>query len=353
MIPQELFARFLKNECTIEEKEQAMKYLQENPGEWDNYLPQEEFMQIDSHGQTGNDLRDRLFHNVKATAFQGKVSRLYIRRAVAAAAVIVILISGYWFISTSTGNSRTETPVARVEPAANKAHWAHMNTTNMPEQLVLPDSSVILLAASSTVSYDGIFGGDDQRAIHLSGEARFDVKKDPRRPFTVYSGNISTTALGTSFNVKAYEEANIITVHLITGKVVVKAADTAARKLKEDMFLKPGETLFYNKSTWQASIRKPGNEKTIAGAKRDLLMPVQKPEWYMFDNQPVAEVLDQLSYYYGIRIVYRNQDLNNKYLTAKFQATDSLSKILKDIALLNQLSIAQTSDSYTVSLHAN
>lgn len=353
MIPQELFARFLKNECTTEEKEQVMNYLQENPGEWDNYLPAEEFIQIDSHGQTGNELHDRLFHNVKATVFQGKVRRLFLRRSIAAAAVIALLISGYWFISTSTGRSGSEKPVANAGSTATKAHWERVNTSNVPEQVVLPDSSVILLAANSTVSYDGIFGANDQRAIHLSGEARFDVKKDARRPFTVYSGNISTTALGTSFNVKAYEEVNIITVHLITGKVVIKAADAADRKLKEDMFLAPGETLFYNKSTWQASIRKPANGKAIAGMKRDLLMPAQKPEWYMFDNQPVAEVLDQLSYYYGVRIVYRSRDLNNKYLTAKFQATDSLSKILNDIALLNHLSIAPTSDSYTVSLRAN
>ncbi len=353
MISQELFARFLKNECTVEEKEQVMNYLRENPEEWDIYLPPEEFMQIDSHGQTGNDLRDRLFHNVKETVFQGKVRRLYIRRAIAAAAVIIVLFTGYWFIRTSTGNSRTGTPVAKIEPAPNKASWKRVNTTAVPMQLVLPDSSVILLAANSAVSYDGIFGENDQRAIHLSGEARFDVKKDALRPFTVYSGGISTTALGTSFNVKAYEEVNIITVHLITGKVVVKAADTVARKLKEDMFLKPGEALFYNKSTWQASIRKPERGMNTADIKRDLLMPAQKPEWYLFDNQPVAEVLDQLSYYYGMRIVYRNQDLNNKYLTAKFQATDSLSKILTDIALINHLSIAHTGDSYIVSLRAD
>lgn len=353
MIPQELFNRFLKNECTDEEKEQVLNYLLENPGELDNHLPQEEFIQIDTHGQTGQELHDRLFQNVKAAAFQGKLRRLYIKRAIAVAAVLVVLVTGYWFIRTSTGNNNIETPVAKAGSTTPMPNWERINATATPVQVILPDSSVILLSANSKISYDGVFGANDQRAVHLTGEAKFDVRKDASRPFTVYSGNISTTALGTSFNIEAYDEANIITVHLITGKVVVKTADTLVRRLKENMFLVPGETLFYNKSTWQASIRKPENGQATAGKKRDILMPMQKPAWYMFDNQPVAEVLDQLSYYYGIRIVYRSQDLNNKYLTAKFQATDSLSKILKDIALLNQLSIAQTSDSFTVTDRAN
>ena len=63
---------------------------------------------------------------------------------------------------------------------------------------------------------------NNKRIVYLSGEAFFDVAKDKAKPFSVITKGISTTALGTSFNVKAYADDPLVKVLLMTGKVGVE-----------------------------------------------------------------------------------------------------------------------------------
>src|SRR5690606_18082388 len=66
---------------------------------------------------------------------------------------------------------------------------------------VLPDGSKVTLNSNSSISYTEGFT-ESTREIKLKGEAFFQVTKDPARPFIVHTGNIATTALGTSFNIR-------------------------------------------------------------------------------------------------------------------------------------------------------
>src|SRR5699024_6685187 len=69
---------------------------------------------------------------------------------------------------------------------------------------VLPDGSKVILNSNSSISYTDGFA-KDKRELTLQGEGFFQVTKDPARPFTVHTGNIATTALGTSFNVRHHK----------------------------------------------------------------------------------------------------------------------------------------------------
>ena len=96
----------------------------------------------------------------------------------------------------------------------------HSNTTNGILKILLPDSSSVELKPNSEISYSKKWD-DQKREVHLIGEGFFEVVKDSKRPFYVYGGEVVTKVLGTSFSVKAAENAETIEVAVRTGKVSV------------------------------------------------------------------------------------------------------------------------------------
>lgn len=93
--------------------------------------------------------------------------------------------------------------------------------------LTLDDGSVVTLDAKSRVrvQYE-----TTQRVIALErGQARFDVAKDPTRPFRVNAGDQTVIALGTQFNVELV--AGNVLVSMIEGHVAVTGIDSAADSL--------------------------------------------------------------------------------------------------------------------------
>lgn len=67
----------------------------------------------------------------------------------------------------------------------------------------LPDGSTVLLNEGSELSYSTSFG-KQAREVTLTGEGYFDVQHNLSKPFKVLTGNVTTTVLGTAFNIKAY-----------------------------------------------------------------------------------------------------------------------------------------------------
>lgn len=91
-------------------------------------------------------------------------------------------------------------------------------------RLTLPDGSKVWLNAESSLSYPIKFS-DSIRSITLSGEAFFDITKNPQRPFVVESGEQRVTVIGTTFNVNAYKDATATITTLATGSVRIANLD--------------------------------------------------------------------------------------------------------------------------------
>ena len=113
----------------------------------------------------------------------------------------------------------------------------HNTVPGVKSHLTLSDGSQVILNSGSELKYRKNFN-KDKREIFLKGEAFFDVTKDSLRPFIVHSLAATTTALGTSFNVRAYS-GETIDVSLLTGKVEVKKKAL----IEESITLLPGEAL--------------------------------------------------------------------------------------------------------------
>lgn len=87
-------------------------------------------------------------------------------------------------------------------------------------EIKLPDGTTVILNAGSLLSYRNDYNNSN-RTVTLKGEAYFKVEKNESVPFVVNAGPLSIMALGTEFNVKAYDDEKSIETTLITGKVEI------------------------------------------------------------------------------------------------------------------------------------
>jgi ferric-dicitrate binding protein FerR (iron transport regulator) len=345
MITKELFEKFLQNECSEEERMQVNQYLDEHPEAIPDLLPAGEFTELQFREGTIPDVERKIYQKLEGNIFRRAAVKRMIKRTLAAASVVLIAGIG-WKVLTSDGLRHGKTNGELQKASAQTDPWISYTTASNSLYVLLPDSSGLILSSFSSVKYDRSFGQNGRRAVYLSGEAEFQVAKNRAKPFTVYSADISTIVLGTSFKVNAFDNRKIISVHLHTGRVLVKPADPAENKLKLNIYLQPGDELFYNKITRLATVRKFEGHKKKPARLKSRKENIYKPDWYKFSGQRLADVLDQLSFYYQVEIDYRPDDISHSYMTAEFRVNDSLEKILKDIGLLNKLKLTEADGKY-------
>ncbi|TAM96583.1 MAG: hypothetical protein EPN39_13420, partial [Chitinophagaceae bacterium] len=104
------------------------------------------------------------------------------------------------------------------------------NTLTVPRggeyQIMLPDGTKVWLNAASSIRFPTAFNGND-RDVEITGEAYFEVTKDPAKPFNVsVDDGIKVEVLGTHFNVDAYNDEPTAKVTLLKGKIRVSRLTT-------------------------------------------------------------------------------------------------------------------------------
>lgn len=134
---------------------------------------------------------------------------LYPFRHVAAAAAVLLILTGLFFFRSTLWN--VISPVQQLESIT-------MHTER--RQLELPDGTRVWLSPNSKLKYPDQFR-ESNRVVSLVGEAFFEVAHDAKHPFIIHSGQVNTRVLGTSFNISAYPQQAEISVTLLTGKVAV------------------------------------------------------------------------------------------------------------------------------------
>jgi ferric-dicitrate binding protein FerR (iron transport regulator) len=284
------------------------------------------------------------------------VRRLLVATAIAASVLLIIVVGYNWLNRKDKSTVPVTASVEKNNPASVVVRH-EVNTSDKAKRLILSDSSEVILDPLSEVTWNEPFK-ENSRDIILKGRARFTVTKDKTRPFTVFSGQITTTALGTQFTVTAFERDDFITVQLYEGRVVVKPADSIGPRLKNNFYLLPGEELLYSNTQNSAQVRRFINDNATAkrAAKNDHSMADQpslptgdKGSWYMFNNQPLVQVFKQLEEMYGVDIVYSENDIAKMYFIGKFSKNDSVSHILKQITGLNNLKVTRQHNTYLIS----
>jgi transmembrane sensor len=286
-----------------------------------------------------------------------RLFKIVFTSAVAASIILVIGTGNGWF----TKNSQRENTIPQQAKATENgkkidplmAMVQHeVNTSGKIKKFIAPDGSEISLYDSSEITYKEPAEGN-VRSVYLLGKAGFKVAKNKAKPFTVFSGEISTTAIGTVFTVTARQNEKFIRIRLDEGKVVVKPLNGYNPKWAKDFYMTPGQELTYDKSKQTASLQSL-NDRTATNKANDeaidnpTIPNYDKGSWFMFNNQSLSEVFDALSAMYDVKIVYSKKDINNKYFIGTYDKSDSLENILKTIALLNKLQVSKLSDGYKI-----
>jgi len=271
-----------------------------------------------------------------------------------AAACVVLAIALYLM---KTGNKTSEKGPAEIvtttgsRPSPSKVQTV-TNRSNVIRTLALSDGSSVVLYPNSQLIYDSLFSGDT-RSVLLRGKADFKVATDKSKPFIVTHGNIATHVLGTRFTVWAPVKEKIQRIRLYEGKVMIRAANSIS-KLQGSYYLSPGQEFVYDELHNTGQVKTFGTTPLVAAAaagdKEDITLPNHsKGSWFMFNNQPLSEVFDELQSVYNVRIVYKETDLHKMYFIGKFDASDSLNVILSRMATLYHLKIIRAQDKYLIS----
>lgn len=213
----------------------------------------------------------------------------------------------YWSLSplgilSDEGNAETkESWITKANPRGQKS------------KIHLPDGSAVFLNAESEIRFRNDFG-QHNRDIFLTGESFFEVVPDSLLPFRVFSGDVVTTALGTSFNVNCYDKEKI-QVRLATG--IVKVADE--NDDDNAIILVPGEEAILDDH--HKIIKQNFNLKKAFLWKDGTLL---------FDKSPFSDFKITLERWYGVDIEVINLPRQELYISGEFHDT-YLSNILESI----------------------
>lgn len=225
----------------------------------------------------------------------------------AAAAILLMATFSYaiWHFTKHTGPD--DIALVKVSSTANIS------------KIVLDDGSIVWLKKNSSLIYPKKFSAG-QRFITLEGEALFQVAKDTLSPFTIQCGELMTTVLGTSFNIKASEKD--IEVVVLTGKVSLTSSND-----KKGVIVLPNEKARY--LVGQKQIAKIEKEVDQEEAKAT----VAGTEYIMkFEDTRMEEVIRRIEGKFNVVVKTGDPSLRNCMVTADFSG-QSLERTLSMIAL--------------------
>ncbi|SEW54792.1 FecR family protein [Chitinophaga arvensicola] len=259
-----------------------------------------------------------------------KVRSIYARYWYAAAAAVVLLAAGLFWWNQSAPDKH---PAAAAPIAANQSNrivkdgFIEITTPKAhKESITLEDGSTIELNAGSKVRYPLHFG-ENSRSISLEeGEAFFTVAADPARKFSVNTGELTTTALGTSFNIRAYAREHKVIVALVTGKVKVDQLNQSSQSAPSQILL-PGEQLSYDRVSLSPVKTAFSKAEEVNGWKQGYLI---------FKDAPYNEIVTGIENRYGVTVINESDKTAWNY-NGSFK-NESLKDVMDIICLAKSLS---------------
>ena len=251
-------------------------------------------------------------------------------RIIGIAAAIIMIFGAGMFFRDKYHPDRTAV-VEMVAPIGSRAF------------ITLSDGSTVWLNAGTRLRYDNHFG-EKNRDIQLEGEAYFKVARNENIPFVVNAANVKITALGTTFNVKAYSEEARVETSLESGMIKI---EDASRPGENAIILRPNQKALFpaEKNIVPVAQADTGfqpdedrikvSEPVIVVEKMDdiRVSTSWKDDRWLIRGESMEALAVKLSRRYDITFVFKDDALRNY----KFSAT------LRDETLEQVLNMIQVS----------
>jgi len=288
---QELLQRYRAGNCSLDEIQKVNQWFDEIS---DDNLE----LRADDKARTHDRMLSAIRHSLPSGSKEKSIRPHNFLILKVAAGLLILMIAVYLLIDRSFPASSTDLAQALYPDGLIELR----NETPDILKIALPDSSTVELNPNAEISYSKNWR-DKKREVHLVGEAFFEVVKDSKRPFYVYGGNIVTKVLGTSFSVRASENAESIEVAVRTGKVSVyedSGQDNAAQYGVDasGVVLSPNEKVeyFVNDKHWVTSLVE--EPKPLPASNKQVE--------FVFSNTGVPEIMERIERTYSIDIVTEN-----------------------------------------------
>lgn len=180
----------------------------------------------------------------------------------------------------------------------------------------LADGTLVYLNSATRMKYPVKFD-EKERKVYLSGEAYFEVAKDPERPFFVEMEGVEVRVYGTSFNVNTHREGNIQTV-LVKGSIGVKVLSSGMESM-----IRPGQMAEF----------KQGNTKVDVKDVNVAVYTDWKDGIFRFENQRLEDILTVLSNWYDVDVFYQTVSVKELHFSGYMERYKDVSVILEAITL--------------------
>jgi transmembrane sensor len=218
------------------------------------------------------------------------------------------------FASISFYAQRYFSVFQKAEVALHKVETSKGQRT----RIEFPDGSVAYLNSSSSLIFPESFS-ETTRTVELTGEAFFEVIKNPSKPFIVKTNDFHTVVLGTSFNVRAFKTDVAADVALVTGSVRVVREQAPSGDSQEHLLV-PGERLIYDKAN-RSFGKERFNTADITGWKDGVLV---------FNDTDFPGVIEKLEQWYGVQITVVSKPSEEWHVAGHFD-NESLEEVLSSI----------------------
>lgn len=180
----------------------------------------------------------------------------------------------------------------------------------------LNDGTIVQLNSGSKLVFPVTFSGK-KREVYLKGEGFFEVRKNDKSPFIVKTAYIDVKALGTIFNVSAYEDEKRAVAVLVEGKVKVSQKDKILAN--EEFTLKPGEACFYSVST-QESVVKDVDVTDYTSWTEGL---------FQFKDLALVDVVRRVRKYYNTPIQIEGEQFAKTLISGKLVLSDNIDEVMR------------------------
>jgi transmembrane sensor len=204
--------------------------------------------------------------------------------------------------------------------------------------ITLQDGTKIWMNGGTTIRVPSSFNSSKIRKVFLdTGEAFFNVKRDTSRPFSISTESLLTTVLGTSFNIRAYPEANVYQVAVATGKVTVAKQNGKQKTVLSDGLIK-GQVLTHQIDASTTLI----NEQDAT-----LISSWKTTRSIYINNLTLSQIGEELSRHYAIDVKVTTNAMANKTYNIHLPHQD-LKIVLQQLALETGINYQLTKSQLTL-----
>lgn len=270
-----------------------------------------------------NTIKTQLFAQIEADEKQVPIYPFWQQHWVKIAASIALIVglSCYYFMILND-DGVYQNNVSAINKNVEMMEVA--NTSSKSKLIILPDGSTVILQPKSKIGYSKTFDGTT-REVALSGEAFFEIEKNPSKPFYVHANELITKVLGTSFIVKAFSNDKHISIEVKTGKVAVcqkndpKIKDFINQIALVGIVLSPHEKVDFDRV--ETKLIK------IFDDSSEYLSRKRKTNQFDFEDAPIKNVFEIIEREYNVDIIVDEELVKNCSFTASLENQHLFNKM--------------------------